>query len=66
MAQLQKYAAGDKKIISSAYVTSVLQKYASSAIIYDAFINKLRTESKSIVYPIQDIENSLAMIHKKK
>lgn len=62
MAQLERYAAGDNKIIYSPYITSILQKYALSAIIYDSFIMTLRNESKLTPYPSQEIARICAKL----
>ena len=54
--QLKKYIEGDRTIICSPYITSILQNYAQSSILYDSFMSKLRKESKLTPYPAEKVE----------
>jgi hypothetical protein len=55
MQLLQSYERGSRVITYSPFITTLLKKYAASALCYYAFENKLRNESKLTVYPADDI-----------
>jgi len=59
---LQRYVDGDTTITYSPYITSVLQKYAHSALIMYDFIGELRKKSKLTPYPAQEIARICAKL----
>ncbi|MBP6869804.1 hypothetical protein KBC04_02900 [Candidatus Babeliales bacterium] len=64
VAVLKKYKAGDRTMTKSVYITSILKKYAQSALLIDDFMIKLRSESKLTPYPALEIEDTLAIVRK--
>lgn len=63
---LNRYTDGDRTITKSPYITSVLQKYARSALLIDDFMTNLRKKSKLTPYPAQEVEEILAAVDKRK
>lgn len=61
---VKKYQHGYQAITHSPYITSVLKKYANSALVFDEFITSLRTQSKLTPYPAQEIAEALAVVGK--